>query len=434
MNILTVLKKKLGKSSLGKNITLIAGGTAFAQTLGIIFSPIITRIYPPDQYGILTTYMAILGLLVISASLDYHKAMPIEKDESKAVNLLALSIFFLVVTVLIITCLLVFFGEFFIDKLNIEVLTPYKFIIPFGVFFVGIYDVLLQWSYRERSYKIITRTTISQSLAGNFTKVMLGLLKLGPVGLILGFIMGQSAGITSLALPLVKQKRIITRLSIQKIKYVLMRYKNFPLYSAPSNYVYLSGNNIPIILLTTMFDSSVTGFFGLANNIIRLPLNLIGSSIAQVFYSEAANIGKSNPRKIKNIGVNLIKKMALIGILPLVTLVLFGPWLFSLVFGVQWYQAGIYARILSVMVYFHFIISPIGRILEIFERQRAGLIFNLIRLGMVLLVFIIAKVFNFNSYHTVALYALSNSISYVGLLILFLFIINIEIKKDMEVE
>lgn len=429
MNTISLLRKKIGNSRLGKNITLIVGGTAFAQALGIIFSPVITRIYLPEQYGILTAYSAVLGLLAISASFDYQKAIPIEEDHNKAINILALAMLFLSFSVLVITVLLALFGDYFLNLLDSQVLSSYKYLIPLGVFFVGSYDIILQWSFRDRNYKVITRTRISQSIAANITKVTLGIMKLGPIGLILGFIIGQSAGITSLASPLIKSKNVISLISTKKLQYALKRYKNFPLYSAPSNYVYTAGNNIPVVLLTSIFGSSVTGFFGLANSIIRLPMNLIGASVAQVFYSEAANIGKSNPKEIKRLSVKLIKKLALIALVPLITLLLFGPWLFSFVFGAQWYEAGIYARILSVMVYFHFIILPISRILEIFERQREGLIFNVIRLGMVLSVFFIAKIFDFSSYQTIALYSLSNSITYIGLLIMVLNIMNKEIQN-----
>lgn len=420
---------KMGKSKFAKNITLIAGGTAFAQALSIIFSPIITRIYPPEQYGVLTVYTAVLGLLAISASFDYQKAIPIADDEENAINLLVLSIIFLLATTFVIIILLILFGDYFFNLFDSNVLIAYKYLIPFGIFFVGTYDIILQWGFRDRNYKVITRTKISQSVSSNIAKVVLGLMKIGPIGLILGVIIGQSAGIASLANPLIKKKRILSSISLYKLKFVLKRYKNFPLYSAPSNYVYTAGSNLPVVFLTALFGSAVTGLFGLANGIIRLPMDLIGNSVAQVFYSEAANIGKSNPQEIKNLAVKLIKKLAVIALVPLIILLLFGPWLFTFAFGAKWYDAGIYARILSVMVYFHFIIMPIGRILEVFERQRAGLFFNIIRLIMVLSVFSISKFLSFNSYQTIGLYSLSNSITYVGLLLLVLKIMNQEIKN-----
>lgn len=423
-------KNKLEKSSLGKSIMLIAGGTAFAQALGIIFSPIITRVYPPDQYGILNAYTAVLGLLAISASFDYQKAIPIAEDEDKAINLLVLSICLLLFSTLVIIIMVALFGEYFLNLLDSKVLSSYKYLIPIGVFFTGIYNIVLQWGFRDRNYKIITKTKISQSIAANVTKVALGFMKFGPIGLILGVIIGQSAGITSLSSPVIKKKELLSTISFEKIKQLLKRYKKFPLYSAPSNYLYTAGNSLPVVLLTSFYGSAVTGLFGLANSIIQLPMNLIGISVSQVFYSEAANLGKTHPQEIKMLSVKLIKKLSFIALVPLITLLLFGPWLFSFAFGVRWYDAGVYARILSVMVYFHFIALPIGRILEVFERQREGLILNIIRLGMVILIFTIAKTFDLSPYQTVFLYSLSNSFTYIVLLIIVMKIMNLEIKND----
>lgn len=429
MNLILILREKIRKSKFGKNILLIAGGTAFAQVLGIIFSPIITRIYPPEQYGVLTAYTAVLGIIVISASLDYQKAIPIAEDDDKAINLLVLSLISLFSAAAFVTILLYFLGDYFLGVLDSEVLSSYKYLIPLGVIFAGLYNIVLQWGFRTRNYRVITRTKISQSFTSNLIKIGLGILGIGPIGLIIGTITGQSAGITSLSVPVFKNRNSFSKVNLRSLKYVLKRYKKFPLYSAPSNYVYTAGNNLPVILLVSLFDSSVTGFFGLAKSITYLPISLIGNSIAQVFYSESAHLGNENPKEIKNLAIKLMKKIALIALIPLLILLFFGPLLFSFAFGKEWYEAGIYARLLSIMVYFHFIITPIGRVLEIFERQREGLVLNIVRLGFVAGVFFISKIMKYNSFITVGMYSISNAVTYIILLIMVLRILDNEIKR-----
>ena len=426
---MSTLKEKIRKSKFGKNILIIAGGTAFAQVLGIIFSPIITRIYPPEQYGVLTAYTAVLGLLVISASLDYQKAIPIAEDDNKAINLLVLSLISLFSVVVFVTSLLYLWGDFFLSVLDSEVLSSFKYLIPIGVLFAGLYNIVLQWGFRTRNYKVITRTKVSQSVTSNLIKIGLGLLNIGPIGLIIGTITGQSAGITSLSVPLLKKRTSFVSVNLKSLKFVLKRYKKFPLYSAPSNYVYTASNNLPVILLVSLFDSTITGFFGLAKSITYLPISLIGNSISQVFYSESANLGKENPKEIKRLAISLMKKIAIIAVIPLLVLLFFGPILFSFVFGKEWYEAGIYARLLSIMVYFHFIATPIGRVLEIFERQREGLALNIVRLVLVAGVFLVSKIMRFSSYITVGLYSISNAVTYIILLILVLRVLDHEIKK-----
>lgn len=424
--------KSFNNSAFGKNIALIVGGTAFAQFLGIVFSPLITRIYPPDQYGVLTAYTAILSLLVIAASFDYQKAIPIAEDDDEAISLLSLSLLFLISFVAIITILLYLKGELVLSLLNSEVLLKYKYLIPLGVLFTGVYNILLQWGFRKRDYKVISRTKVSQSITGNLVKIMLGIINFGPIGLILGVILGQSAGLTSLGIPIVKGRSFRSFIDVKQIKYVLKRYKNFPIFSAPSNYIYTAGSNIPIIFLVSLFGGSVTGLFGLAKTITQLPMSLIGTSVSQVFYSEAAGIGKNNPEKIKLLATKLTKRITIIALAPSLLLAVFGPSLFSFVFGKSWYEAGVYAQLLSFMVFFNFIITPIGRILEIFEKQQVGLGINIIRLILIVIGFIVSKMLDLNSYQTVGIYSFTNSVTYIVLLMVSFRIIDTEIKKNVK--
>ena len=87
--------KNLFKSNFAKSVAIISGGTAFAQVLNALFSPIITRIYNPNEYGVLTVYSSILGIIIVIASLKYELGIPIAEDDEKAVNVMALSFFIL---------------------------------------------------------------------------------------------------------------------------------------------------------------------------------------------------------------------------------------------------------------------------------------------------------------------------------------------------
>jgi O-antigen/teichoic acid export membrane protein len=423
------LYRNLFRSKFAKNIVLVAGGTAFAQTLGMVLSPIITRIYPPEEYGVLTVFGATLGLIAIAASLDYQKAIPIAEEDKHAINLLALSTIILVLFVVVTTLILTFHGEVILDIMDSEVLLNYKFLIPVGVFFAGVYNILLQWAFRKKNFKTITETKVNQSIFSNLIKILLGIFKVGPLGLIFGTIIGQSAGITTLSMQILNEKELIKKINKKEMANLAKRYVKFPLYSAPSNYVYAAGMQLPIIFLTSLFGSTVIGFFGLANSIVRMPMELIGTSVAQVFYAEAANIGKNNPQEIKRLSIKLTKKLAIIGLIPVLVIMLFGTVLFSFVFGSMWYEAGNYARVLSILVYFHFITMPVGRILEIFERQKEALLFNLLRLLFIFIVFGVAKFMVLNSYQTVALYTISSSVTYILLVIITQAVMDNEIKR-----
>jgi O-antigen/teichoic acid export membrane protein len=410
--------KEIFKSRMAISILTIVSGTGLSQILSILFSPIITRIYPPEQYGILTVYGAVLGMVTAISSMDYQRAIALPKEEEDAINVLVLAMSILVAFTIASVVILNQWAVEILTILDSTSLIKYKYLISVGIFFTGLYNILLQWAIRSRNYKQISGTKISQSFSSNITKIVLGLLRFGPFGLIIGNIIGQSAGISRLSLTILKKKKMFKQVRIDKIRSMAIRYIRFPLYSAPSNYIYSIGSQLPVIFLTSSFGSSVVGAFGLALTIVRIPMGLIGNSIAQVFYAEAAKLGKDNPKNIKKLTLVMTKKLALYTIVPLVLFIQLAPFLFTLIFGELWYEAGVYARLISIMIYFNFITAPIGRIPEIFNKQNYMLVLNTIRILTIIILFYVSNILNFTSYQVVGIYSAANSAIYFLLIVL----------------
>jgi O-antigen/teichoic acid export membrane protein len=420
MNLFQKFHNFLNFDSIWKNIFLIISGTLLAQGIGILATPIVTRLYLPQDYGILTSFNSVISILTITASLDYHKAIPLAKNDKQVINLIFLSVVILVLITLSLNLVLYFFGEAILDNLNLNDLLNFKFYLPLALFFMGIYKIFLEYALRNRDYKAITKTSISQSSFSNFFRIILGYFNSGAIGLILSAIIGKSFGLYTLIKPLFSIKKINNYVNKRNFLNVFVRYKRYPLYSTPSNLVYTLGNDLPVLFILSFFGSSEVGLFGLANNMINIPLSLVGMSVSQVFFAEAAKIGKHNPIELKKISTKLVSKLAIFGIIPLFFVFVFGPQVFSFVFGNEWYEAGEYAGVLSVMVYFHLLILPIGRLLEILELQKFGLIFNVLRLICIGLVFFVSLKLNLSSINTIICYSLINSFFYL-LLMLFIF-------------
>ena len=68
-----------------ENIFLISSGTILAQAIGVLVTPIVTRLYLPSDYGILTSFNSVIAILIIIA-LDYHKAIPLAKNDNQVIN------------------------------------------------------------------------------------------------------------------------------------------------------------------------------------------------------------------------------------------------------------------------------------------------------------------------------------------------------------
>lgn len=427
--------RELFQSTFARNVAMISASTAFAQLINALFILVITRIYSPEEYGILTLYTSILGLMVIMSSLKYEWGMPIAENDEKAVNVMALSFIVLFIFTVAIYITFYFFDRPILALLNATKLSKYRGLIPIGVLFAGSYTIFLQWAYRNKDFRSISKTKLVQSITGNIATVILGWLGAGPVGLILGQILKQGAGISTLSRPFFKDsKHLLKKLDKSQILWCAGRYKNFPIYSAPSQLLNTAGVQLPVFFISSLYGSQVLGLYGLANVVVNLPMVIIGQSIGDVLYAEAADVGKKNPHRLKDLSDKLFKKLVLIGLAPLMILLFFGPFLFSFVFGYRWHGAGQYAQILAFLVFARFIFTPISRIYSVFERQKKAFMLDLFRVVLVFVVFGISDYFNLSAYLAVELYSAAMSIVYLVTYLLAQDILKKEIKKRKVVE
>lgn len=420
--------KNLFKSKLTRNILVITGGAAAAQVINMFFSPVITRIYTPEEYGVLALLSSLL-MIMSFPSLRYELAIPIEKKDNKAMNIVVLSTIVLFLFILILFFLFAISGDTLLAIFDASKLSRYKYFVPIGVFLIGLREVFTQWAYRRKNFKIISKTRVGQGLAGNSTKVGLGFLGYGASGLLIGEIMKQSVSVIPLAINFFKsEKDLIKKTNKNDILWSMKRYKNFPIYQTPSSFLSMFKNQLPIFGLS-YYGSLVVGLYGLANTVVKIPMTLVGHSVRNVFYAEAASIGKSNPIKLKVLSNKLFIRMVMIGLLPFFALIIWGPQLFTIVFGPNWYDAGVFARFMAVSIYADFIFSPVSRVYEVLERQKEKMIIDFIGLLLVILAFTLARYFNTDANVAIMFHSISMFLFYLLTFIFARKFMNKEIEK-----
>src|SRR5436190_26760 len=67
--------KKLTNTEFGKNILVLLTGTGIAQIIPIAISPILTRVYSPNDFGLLGLYIACSTILTVFSSGRYDLAI-----------------------------------------------------------------------------------------------------------------------------------------------------------------------------------------------------------------------------------------------------------------------------------------------------------------------------------------------------------------------
>jgi len=405
-HLATTYWKKLKNNVFYRNIVVVAGGNITARLIGIISAPIITRLYLPADYGIYSIFLSIFGIAGSLATLRYSVTIPIAESEKLSDNILKLCFFITSSLSLLLVVCVALFGDFFAAKYNTNRIIPYLWFIPIVFFCTGIYEALNNWALREKRFSLITRTKIRQSTSSAAVKIGLGALGVSPLGLFIGQIADSAAGIGSLFSKLRQVKpSFFKHLSWHEIKFAAKRYKKFPLVQSWSQLLLALGAQLPVLLLGSFYGAKAAGIFGLANSMINLPMDLIGQSVAQVYYAEISKYGKNNPQKIYNLSVSIIKKLFWIGLIPVGIIALFGPWIFETIFGTEWYDAGLYARYFSMVILTRFISSPLVSIFNVFEKQVLQLILNILRVILVTLIFTISHFLDFDANSAIILYS-----------------------------
>ena len=392
---------------------VIGSGTILAQLIGLVTLPIITRIYNPTEMGVLAVYSSILSIVAIGASFRYEFAYTLPKKEETAANLFILCIVSLSLTSVAFSLIIMLTGDYLANLLRLNSLGHYYWLLIPGFIGTGLYTILNYWAIRQRDYRRITHTSINQSVSGATSKISLGLLSFGPLGLILGHIISQATGIGTLSKAMWKvEKGNFGKVSATAIKAVAKEYWTFPAFNLPASIINALSIQLPSLFLVTLYGSHTVGLYALAYNLLALPAGLISSAIGQAFLGEVSLMVREKSSGLKQFYLKTIKHLAIIAIPIIGTLALAAPFLITLVFGDVWSDAGLLCIPLALMVIPQFIVSPTSR-LTIYGFNHWTLAWDIARVSGVAAGFYLGWILDFSVIITLMIYGIIMLIMYI---------------------
>lgn len=381
------------QTKFSRNVFVLVGGTAFAQLIGLLSLPLLTRIYSPEDFTVLATYASILAIVTSIACLRFEIAIPIPKDQEGAINLFALSVISLVITTLL-TWLIISLGAEWINEVTNQRLAGYLWLLPIGVFFGGSYSALQCWMTREKEFPLVAQTRITQSLSGAATQLGFGYAGFVPFGLLLGHLLKSGSGVFKLLKYfLSKHRKKVSEVSVVELKKTFKRYDHFPKYSTWEALTNSAAIEVPVLIIATSLLGPEAGFLMLAMQLLSAPIGLIGSSVSQVYLSEAAQ--KFHTGELKSFTNRTVIMLAKIGFIPLLIAGTTAPFIVPLIFGEQWVRTGILISWMSPWFFVQFITSPVSMALHITNNQRIAMILQIF--GLILrggLVWFAVKYYN----------------------------------------
>lgn len=407
----SAVRRALPKSAFARSVSVLAGGTAGAQIILLLAAPILTRLYSPEDFGLLAVYVSLLALLGVVSSLRYELAIPLPEDDVDAANLAALSLLLVVLTTVLSVAFVALFSTPVAHVLGVPALEDYLWLLPVGILFSGGYNVFSYWSIRTKRFSTIAGTKLRQALATIAIQIV-G-FKLGGLALLLGQLAGQSVGTAGLARPALAVPAF-KKLSWRGIAQAAVRYHRFPAFTTWSGLANTAGHQLPPIMFAAFFSASAAGLYALAHRVLTLPSSLIGSAIGNVFFSHGADSYRDG--RLTALYAGLQDKLVQIGLPPAILLIVFGPELFELLFGPTWRVAGNFAQWLAVGAFAGFVVSPLSMVFVILEKQDVGLMLQAFLFGARLIA-ILTGAWLSDLLLTVALFSLASLLGYSAYII-----------------
>src|SRR5699024_3469679 len=146
------------------------------QAITVLLSPVITRLYGPEAFGVLGTFNSITKIIIPVAALTYPIAIVLPKNDKDAKKIIKLSLY-LAMTISIITIIiLLFYKDQILSILNVETLNYYIYLIPLVVLFASLKQVGEQWLIRTDQFMINAKSNLVRSIIINSSKVSVGFI------------------------------------------------------------------------------------------------------------------------------------------------------------------------------------------------------------------------------------------------------------------
>lgn len=373
-------------------IASIATGTALAQALGILVTPVITRLFSPAEYGAAAVYAAIVTIGASIATGRYESAitLPLETEpgEEAAISLVrvavAASALTSVFALLLVTALHKWTHIGWLQPLG-----DWVYAIPFGILASAVSATLSVYATRRRNYGAIARIPPTQKVVTASVQLGGGLTNLGLTGLMLGSLISPLVGLGILgkSYRTGKAERLNPGRHWAGMRLVARSYSDFPKVGLWFALLNATAWNMQVVVLTQYYGATQVGQFALSLAVIALPMGMILAGVSQVYMRECA--ARVND---KAGALSLARKTAegtLIISIPLfLALALASKYLFGYVFGRDWAQAGSIAFAMIPLLWARFLTTSLTATLNVYRRQGVLLVWQVFALALTLLAFL----------------------------------------------
>jgi O-antigen/teichoic acid export membrane protein len=395
---------------------VVASGHAISQLLVLAVAPVLSRLFAPEDFGVLASFSAIAAGIATLATFRFEQAVPLPRSNRTALTLIVLAC---ITTAVVVACS--WFAAQFFDGLfrqwfvDAPLPDDFALILAAVVIAMSAYQIAGAWMMRSARFVQLARMRIVYVVVTVATQIVLGIsLSSDARSLILGQALGYSVAVAVVVWSLGKLGSVQQLLRVRQLRLVASRYRNYPCYDVWAALAGMFGILAPPVILAFAYDARVAGWFALAHRTLHTPLTMIGHSLSRVYYSDIARLGAKRHFDLRAQFRQTLRRLTLM-LLPCVACAaIIAPLTFEWIFGSEWRQAGWCFALISPMISAFVVSNVIGPTLDVLGRQRLKLAREALTIVPVLSGILGARVLGLPPLAAVALMSMLGTVGYLG--------------------
>jgi len=360
------------ESRFRRNVVRIATGAIVSQAIVIGATPLLTRLYKPEDFGALAVFTALHAITAGLFTLKYDLSVILPRENAKALDLAALTVS--ISLLFSFSLLAILGGSRFLFGIPAD---WYYFLLPLSAILGAAYTCAQQWGARKSDYRRYAQSQVVNSIASVSAGLLLATLAAGLIGnLVLGYVIGIASGLVYISLGFVRARPSDgwdCSPSLAKLIHAAKEYKHFPLFVLPSTLIATLSLSAQPFLLQAMFSLREVGYYAIASRFLLVPAALIGGAVNEAFRAEFVDKLR---RRIEVTGFfrRTLGKLLLFALPVFGTFFLIAPPLFSIVLGTQYTNSGMLSRYLCLGVLAQFISQPFAYVFVATGNVKRGLL------------------------------------------------------------
>lgn len=358
----------------------LASGTALAQALPLLVTPVLSRLYSPTDFGRFGVFSAVLLGLSLVVSGRYEIGIPLPKEDRDASALMLTSLVISFISTLLLLIVGISFSLFAPDAMGFAAGTMVLGSLFAGVLSAAAMQSLSYWFTRTARFGLVARARVIQGVVAAVGSLALGWADLVSFGLIVALAASFVLAALYLTVAFVRSDLAsLHGLSFEHLNSVAREYREFPLVNMTHAALDAAKDSVSLLIFSALFGVAAVGQLTQALRILRAPTTLVGQAVAQVYFPKASS-RVAEHASIQSMTRRTLAVVLAISVPIYLVFLLFGPWLFPLVLGPEWTLAGEFARLLSPWLALALAVSSLSLLPVVRRRQPTALAINVLDL------------------------------------------------------